>query len=60
VESRPGAAGAIGVEVVAKSAPDGYTLVLSDLGVWVILPVQSDTNSARRSGPTEGRTVRPV
>jgi len=39
VESRPGAAGAIGVEVVAKSAPDGYTLVLSDLGVWVILPV---------------------
>jgi len=39
VESRPGAAGAIGVEVVAKSAPDGYTLVLSDLGVLVILPV---------------------
>ena len=39
VESRPGAAGAIDVEVVAKSAPDGYTLVLSDLGVWVILPV---------------------
>jgi tripartite-type tricarboxylate transporter receptor subunit TctC len=39
VESRPGAAGAIGAEVVAKSAPDGYTLVLSDLGVLVILPV---------------------
>lgn len=39
VESRPGAAGAIGVEVVAKSAPDGYTLVLSDLGTLVILPV---------------------
>jgi len=39
VESRPGAAGAIAVEVVAKSAPDGYTLVLSDVGVWVILPV---------------------
>jgi tripartite-type tricarboxylate transporter receptor subunit TctC len=39
VESRPGAAGAIGVDVVAKSAPDGYTLVLSDVGVWVILPV---------------------
>ena len=39
VESRPGAAGAIGVEMVAKSAPDGYTLVLSDLGVLTILPV---------------------
>jgi tripartite-type tricarboxylate transporter receptor subunit TctC len=39
VESRPGAAGAIGVDVVAKSAPDGYTLVLSDLGTLVILPV---------------------
>ncbi len=39
VESRPGAAGAIGVDVVAKSAPDGYSLVLSDVGVWVILPV---------------------
>jgi len=39
VESRPGAAGAIGVEVVARSAPDGYTLVLSDLGTLVILPV---------------------
>jgi len=39
VESRPGAAGAIGVELVAKSAPDGYTLVLSDVGVLVILPV---------------------
>ena len=39
VESRPGAAGAIGVDLVAKSAPDGYTLVLSDVGVLVILPV---------------------
>ena len=39
VESRPGAAGAIGVELVAKSAPDGYTLVLTDVGTLVILPV---------------------
>lgn len=39
VESRPGAAGAIAMELVAKSPPDGYTLVLSDVGTLVILPV---------------------
>jgi len=39
VESRPGAAGAIAMEVVAKSAPDGYTLVLTDVGTLVILPI---------------------
>jgi tripartite-type tricarboxylate transporter receptor subunit TctC len=39
VESRPGAAGAIGMDAVAKSAPDGYTMILSDVGPLVILPV---------------------
>jgi tripartite-type tricarboxylate transporter receptor subunit TctC len=39
VESRPGAAGAIGAEVVAKSAPDGYTLLLSDVGSLLIIQV---------------------
>lgn len=39
VESRPGAAGAIGHEIVAKAPPDGYTLVLSDVGPLVIVPV---------------------
>jgi tripartite-type tricarboxylate transporter receptor subunit TctC len=39
IDSRPGAAGAIGHELVAKAAPDGYTLVLSDVGPVVIVPI---------------------
>jgi len=39
IDSRPGAAGAIGHELVAKSPPDGYTLVLSDVGPLVIVPI---------------------
>ncbi|WP_137176788.1 tripartite tricarboxylate transporter substrate binding protein [Roseomonas sp. AR75] len=38
VESRPGAGGAIGVDVTAKARPDGYTLVLASSGAIVILP----------------------
>jgi tripartite-type tricarboxylate transporter receptor subunit TctC len=39
IESRPGAAGAIAMELLAKSPPDGYTLVLTDVGTVVIIPV---------------------
>jgi tripartite-type tricarboxylate transporter receptor subunit TctC len=38
VENRPGAAGAIGSEAVAKSAPDGYTLLLATSSTHSILP----------------------
>jgi tripartite-type tricarboxylate transporter receptor subunit TctC len=39
VENRPGAGGMIGQEQVARAAPDGYTLVISSLGSFVISPV---------------------
>ena len=38
VENRPGAGGSIGTEFVAKSAADGYTLLLGHTGTLAINP----------------------
>ena len=38
VENRPGASAAIGTDHVVKSDPDGYTLMISDLGTLTIGP----------------------
>jgi tripartite-type tricarboxylate transporter receptor subunit TctC len=38
VENRPGSAGNLGADVVAKSPADGYTFVLMDVGNLVISP----------------------
>jgi tripartite-type tricarboxylate transporter receptor subunit TctC len=38
VENRPGAGGNIGTEIAVKSAPDGYTLVMSFDGMMAINP----------------------
>jgi tripartite-type tricarboxylate transporter receptor subunit TctC len=38
VDNRPGAAGNIGMDIVAKAPPDGYTLVLGSFGPMIISP----------------------
>src|SRR5258708_14199723 len=38
IENRGGAAGTIGMEVAARSAPDGYTLALGNVGSTAINP----------------------
>lgn len=36
IENKPGAAGAIGLDVVAKAAPDGYTIGNNNLATFVV------------------------
>ena len=39
IDNRPGASGTIGIDMVAKAAPDGYTLGVSGVGPTAILPI---------------------
>ena len=41
VETRPGAAGAIGAKAVAAAAPDGYTLLAANTSVLAVIPAVS-------------------
>lgn len=39
IESKPGAAGSIGMEFAARQAPDGYTFVIGNLGPAAVNPI---------------------
>ena len=41
VENKPGGAGMIGNDFVAKSAPDGYTLTVGTMGPFSSKPIHS-------------------
>ncbi len=40
IDNRPGAAGGIGTEMAAKAAPDGYTMMLCNIGTHGITPAR--------------------
>jgi tripartite-type tricarboxylate transporter receptor subunit TctC len=40
-DNRPGAGGFVGLDVVARAAPDGYTLGVSGIGPLVVAPAQA-------------------
>jgi tripartite-type tricarboxylate transporter receptor subunit TctC len=43
IENRAGAGGALGQDIVAKSAPDGYTLVAATTGTTIVSPLMIPT-----------------
>jgi tripartite-type tricarboxylate transporter receptor subunit TctC len=53
VDNRTGAGGSIGVELVAKAAPDGYTLLVASSGI-VTNAVIRPPGSASEAGPAGG------
>ncbi len=55
VDNRPGAGTMIGAELVAKAAPDGYTLLIGDIGTYSVNP-----NLYRRIAYDPAKDLAPV
>lgn len=51
VDNKPGAAGLLAAEMVARSAPDGYTLFMNTTAVWAIMP------NVRKNLPYDANTA---
>lgn len=63
VDYKPGAGGSVGAEAVAKSAPDGYTLMLANTGVAVIngaLYAKLPYNTLRDFTPVARTAMQPL
>ncbi len=49
IDNRPGASGALGTEIVARAAPDGYTLTLATNATLITYPVLAPATTRYRA-----------
>ena len=62
VDNKPGAGGAIGLDAVAKAAPDGLTLGIGPVSCMAIMPARDTpaTNAASTSAASKAAATSPA